>query len=79
MTQLTKLGGDASQARGGRYQPVRLAYSVADAIAATGLGKTTIYALLADGRLPSVKIGNRRLIRSADLEALLREGHQRAA
>lgn len=52
--------------------PTRLAYSVPEAAAATGLGKTTLYALMGSGRLPSCKVAGRRLIASADLEALLK-------
>lgn len=49
----------------------RLAYSVTEAAAVTGLGKTTLYALMGSGTLPSCKIGKRRLIASADLEGLI--------
>ncbi|KQS02190.1 hypothetical protein ASG11_15535 [Sphingomonas sp. Leaf357] len=54
-----------------RGQSARLAYSVTEACTVTGLGKTTLYSLLKGGRLPSCKIGNRRLIRRDDLEALI--------
>jgi len=49
----------------------RLAYSVSEAAIVTGLGRTTLFALIRNGRLPSRKICNRRLIRKADLEQLL--------
>lgn len=49
----------------------RLAYSVADAARVTGLGRTTLYALMADGTLPSRKIGKRRLIPAASLMRLI--------
>lgn len=49
----------------------RLAYSVADAVAASGIGRTTLYSLMASGQLAFVKLGNRTLIRRADLEELL--------
>ena len=55
----------------------RLAYSVREAVAVTGLGKTTLYALITSGSLPSRKIGKRRLIATADLERLI--GHDRKA
>lgn len=55
----------------------RLAYSVTEAAAVTGLGKTTLYALMGSGTLPSCKIGKRRLIASADLEGLI--GNRRSA
>ncbi|WP_244884447.1 helix-turn-helix domain-containing protein [Sphingobium cupriresistens] len=49
----------------------RIAYSIAEAAKLTGLGRTTLYSLLGNGRLASVKIGNRRLIHSAALERLV--------
>ena len=49
----------------------RLAYTVADAVAASGIGRTTLYGLMGSGQLPFVKVGNRTLIRRADLERLL--------
>lgn len=49
----------------------RLAYSVPEASAAIGIGKTKIYELIQQGSLPSTLIGKRRLIRAADLEALI--------
>lgn len=61
----------ASPATGTNALPGRLAYSVTEAANAIGLGKTTLYALIGQGRLPSSKIGKRRIIRHADLEALI--------
>lgn len=52
----------------------RLAYSVNEAALVTGLGKTTLYGLIKQGRLPSSKLGGRRLIRSADLMVLVGGG-----
>lgn len=57
----------------------RLAYSVPEASAAIGIGKTKLYALIAQGVLPSTLIGKRRLIRAADLEALIAGQLGRAA
>lgn len=54
-----------------RYGLGRLAYSVSEAAHVVGLGKTTLYGLIASGRLSSCKVGGRRLIRSADLERLI--------
>lgn len=42
--------------------PEALLYDVDDAIAMTRLGRTKLYELMADGTLPSVKAGRRRLI-----------------
>ena len=49
----------------------RLAYSVAEASSVSGLGRTTLFALISEGRLPKVKLGKRTLIRHDDLQALL--------
>ncbi len=56
-----------------KVQPVvpRLAYSPAEAAEALGVSRATINIHIADGTIPSVKLGGRRLIRRADLEALL--------
>lgn len=57
-----------------RPAPLRLAYSVDEAARATGLGRTTLFKLIGNGTLPSVKIGKRRVIRAADLVNLLAMG-----
>jgi excisionase family DNA binding protein len=49
----------------------RLAYSPAEAAQALGISRARLYQLLDDGTLPSVKLGRRRLIRLAAIEALL--------
>lgn len=49
----------------------RLAYSVDEAARITGIGRTTLYALMNSGELPSAKVGRRRIIRSVDLAALV--------
>jgi excisionase family DNA binding protein len=48
-----------------------IAVSVASATKATGIGRTTIFALIRDGSLPAVKLGSRTLIRAADLDAFI--------
>jgi excisionase family DNA binding protein len=55
------------------------AYSVADAVQKSGLGRTTLYALMGKGELASVKIGRRTLIRRVDLEDLIDRHLQKAA
>jgi len=50
----------------------RLAYRVAEAAAATGLGERTIWRAVATGSLPVVKHGRATLILAASLEAWLR-------
>jgi excisionase family DNA binding protein len=49
----------------------RLAYTINEAAAASGLGRTTIYELIKRGELPRAKVGARTLIRRQDLEAML--------
>jgi excisionase family DNA binding protein len=54
-----------------------LAYSVTDAASASGLSRSTLYDLMAQGQLDFVKVRSRRLITRQALEALLE--HSRAA
>ena len=49
----------------------RLAFSVAEAKAATGLGITNLYQLMSDGTLPYRKVGKRRLIPADALRRLV--------
>lgn len=49
----------------------RLAYSVAEVREVTGLGRTTIYKLINDNSLPSIKVGRRRLVKAEDVRKLL--------
>ena len=49
----------------------RLTCSVAEACKATGLGRTKIYALIAEGCLRSTTIGRRRLIDVVSLRKIL--------
>lgn len=52
-------------------EPERWSFSIAEAAQKTGLGRTTIYGLINDGHLPSLKIGGRRLILASDLRNLI--------
>lgn len=49
----------------------RALLSVAEVAAITGLGRATIWRLLSSGALPSVKIGKRRCVKPAAVEALI--------
>lgn len=49
----------------------RLIYSVNEAASILGVGRTTIYELIREQRLLSVKIGQRRLVAKSDLEAFV--------
>jgi excisionase family DNA binding protein len=52
----------------------RRALRVDEAVAAYRIGRSTIYKLMAAGKLGTVKIGKRRLIPRDNMETLLREG-----
>lgn len=51
------------------YEPYSV--TVKQAREMTGLGNTTVYALIKDGRLKSVKLGKRTLILTDSIKALL--------
>ena len=50
-----------------------LALSVRDACGTLSVGKTTLYGLIAAGRLRTLRIGRKRLIEAASLRALVAE------
>jgi excisionase family DNA binding protein len=52
----------------------RRALSIVESARASSLSRATLYRLIADGKLTTVKIRNRRLVPVAALDALLREG-----
>ena len=49
----------------------KLSYTINEATEAVGLGRTTIYKLIAAGRLTTIKIGRRTLISAASLDELV--------
>ena len=51
------------------FQP--LAYSIPEAVRATGLGRTSLYELIATGRIEARKAGKRTLIPAESLRAFL--------
>jgi excisionase family DNA binding protein len=51
-----------------------LAYSINEACRISSLGRTSIYALIAAGKLQSRKIGKRTLIPAESLQRLINEG-----
>jgi excisionase family DNA binding protein len=57
----------------------RLAYRIDDFCRAIGLGRTKVYALIADGTLRTVVVGGRRLVPRDAAEALLNQTNERAA
>lgn len=52
-----------------RIQPLTL--SIKDAAKALGLGRSTIYRLIGERQLETVKIGNRTLIKTASIDRLV--------
>ena len=51
----------------------RRALRINDAAAAYGVGRSTIYKLMQEGKLATVKVAGRRLVPCDNMEALLRE------
>ena len=48
----------------------RLLYSIADAGAALGIGRSKVYELMGEGKITTVRIGRRRLIQGESIRAL---------
>lgn len=48
-----------------------LAYSIADAVRVSAIGRTRLYALIGEGRLKATKVGKRTLIPADSLKALI--------
>ena len=57
----------------------RVTCTVSEACAASGLGRTKIYEVLADGRLQSIRVDRRRLIVVKSLLKLLEPEQRRVA
>lgn len=53
------------------HQPVILAYTIKEACAASGIGKTKFYSLLSEGKLEARQCGGRTLIPAESLRAYL--------
>jgi excisionase family DNA binding protein len=53
------------------HDPPRIAYSIREAVAATGCSKTWLYAMIASNRLRSNRVAGRRIIPADALHALI--------
>jgi excisionase family DNA binding protein len=62
----------ADISEGKNMEPV--ATSINDAAKALSLGRTSIYALIKEGRLDTVKLGRRTLVKTASIRALIGDG-----
>lgn len=49
----------------------KLAHTIPEAVASTGIGRTTLYALIKEGKLEAVKLGSRTLVLDSSIRALL--------
>lgn len=49
----------------------RMAFTINDAVAVSGIGRSSLYKLIGAGELPVIKVGSRTLIRRPALEAFL--------
>jgi excisionase family DNA binding protein len=71
------LGAHAKAASPGARKPRRpadvpnLLYGIAEVGKATSLGRSSVYSLIAAGKLRTVKVGRRTLIRAEDLKAFV--------
>jgi excisionase family DNA binding protein len=63
-----------SPARDGAVGLRPLTVTVPTALALTGIGRTKLYALIAEGKVKAVKVGSRTLVNFASLEALTATG-----
>lgn len=54
-----------------KNEPAKLGYSIREACHVTSLGRTTLYALINEGRLSVIRLGGRTIIQADSLHALL--------
>ena len=57
-----------------RHNNPAIAYSIKEACRISSLGRTSLYALIAAGKLQSRKVGKRTLIPAESLQRLINEG-----
>lgn len=51
----------------------KLAYSIKETAATLGVGRTSIYAMIGDGRLETFKVGRRTLIKADSVRRLIND------
>lgn len=54
-----------------KLAPYKVALTIHEAAIATGLGRSTLFELIKDGKLKALKAAGRRLIKCADLDEYL--------
>ena len=59
------------KSKSGHTKPERRAYSVEETAEITDLSRSTIYRLIATGKLTTLKVGARRIVPSPSIDALL--------
>lgn len=52
----------------------KLAYSINETARALSLGRTSIYAMISDGRLEAFKLGRRTLVKAESIQRLVNGG-----
>lgn len=58
-------------------QTPKLAFTIAEACHAIGIGRSKLYELIAEGRVETRKIGSRTLIPAGSLNALILQGDEK--
>lgn len=56
------------------HKPEIIALGIPDACRVSGMGRSWLYKAISDGRLASVTLGRRRLIKADSLRALIESG-----
>lgn len=54
-----------------KHDPPKIAYSIREAVAATGCSRTWLYTMIANNKLRSARVAGRRIIPAEALHALI--------
>jgi len=71
MVDTLSMEGPRQSTKDGSNEAAKLAYSIREAEYVSSLSRATLYRLIADGKLKSLKIGSKRLISGPSLRALV--------